>query len=43
MGENQGMIWIILGVVVIAGAIMFLGSTMTSGVESTTAKIESNL
>lgn len=28
MGENQGMIWIILGVLVVAGAVIFLGSSM---------------
>ncbi len=28
MGENQGMIWIILGVLVVAAAVIFLGTAM---------------
>ncbi len=28
MGENQGMIWIILGVLVVAAAVIFLGNAM---------------
>ncbi len=39
MGENQGMIWIILGVIVIAGVLMILGQTMAGAVEGTTASI----
>lgn len=39
MGENQGMIWIILGVIVIAGVLMILGNTMADAVEGTTSAI----
>lgn len=39
MGENQGMVWIILGVVVVAAAVLLLGNTMTNSVEGTTESI----
>ncbi len=41
MGENQGMLWIILGVIVVAAAVMTLGKTMTANTESVTGDIVS--
>lgn len=40
MGENQGMIWIILGVLVVAAAVIFLGGSMSSTMISSEAKVE---
>ncbi len=34
MGENQGMIWIILGVLVVAAAVIFLGNAMGGSTEA---------
>lgn len=39
MGENQGMLWIILGVVLVAGAVMLLGEAMKGGVDDATGDI----
>ncbi|WOO89995.1 hypothetical protein R2F61_04675 [Mollicutes bacterium LVI A0078] len=41
MGENQGMIWIILGVIVVAAVLMLLGGTMSDAIGSTASEIES--
>lgn len=40
MGENQGMIWIILGVIVVAGALLVLGTTMKTSITDTASDIE---
>lgn len=40
MGENQGMIWIILGVIVVAGALFVLGNTMSTSIENTASEIQ---
>lgn len=42
MGENQGMIWIILGVIVVAGVLMILGNTMGNAIEGTATDIASS-
>lgn len=41
MGENQGMIWIILGVIVVAGALLALGKTMDKKIDNANSQIES--
>lgn len=41
MGENQGMVWIILGVVIVGIVVAALGTVMQGKVEGTTATIES--
>ena len=38
MGENQGMIWIILGVLVVAGAVILLGGAFRDSTEGATDK-----
>lgn len=35
MGENQGMVWIILGVIVVGAVIIILGNTMKTSVSDT--------
>lgn len=39
MGENQGMIWIILGVIIVGAVIITLGTTMGNSVEDSNNKI----
>lgn len=39
MGENQGMIWIILGVIVVAGVLLILGNTMGNAIDGTAAAV----
>lgn len=40
MGENQGMIWIILGVIIVAAVLFTLGNTMSSSISETSSKID---
>ncbi len=40
MGENQGMLWIILGVIVVAAAVMALGGVMDKSVDDAATQIE---
>ncbi|WOO88176.1 hypothetical protein RZE82_04410 [Mollicutes bacterium LVI A0039] len=39
MGENQGMIWIILGVIVVGAVIIVLGNVMKSSVDASTDEV----
>ncbi len=39
MGENQGMVWIIIGVIVVGAIIMALGNTMKTKVDSANTEV----
>lgn len=41
MGENQGMIWIILGVIIVGAVIITLGNTMSDSVDNANTEIQS--
>ncbi len=40
MGENQGLVWIIIGVLVIAAAVIALGKSMKSTMGDTQSAME---
>lgn len=39
MGENQGLVWIIIGVLIIAAAVIALGQSMSGTLTETNAKM----
>lgn len=40
MGENQGMVWIILGVIIVGAVIIVLSQAMEGQIEDTSTKVE---
>lgn len=41
MGENQGLVWIIIGVLVIAAAVIMLGTSMSGTLTETDSAMNS--